>query len=47
MSIREFVKEVQKENQGELDKLRKLQEILDQLTEREEYFYTISVTSNL
>lgn len=47
MSTREFVEEILEDNQEELDELRKLQEILDQLTEREHRFYTVSVTSNL
>jgi len=47
MSTREFVEEILEENQEELDELRKLKEILDRLTEREQRFYTVSVTSNL
>jgi len=47
MPTREFVEKILNENQEELDKLRKLKETLDRLTEREYYFYTVSVTSNL
>ena len=47
MSTREFIEEILAENQEKLDKLRKLREILDRLTEREQRFYTVSVTSNL
>lgn len=47
MSTREFVEEILAQNQEALDKLRKLGEILDRLTEREQRFYTVSVTSNL
>ena len=47
MSIHEFVEEILEENQEELDELRKLEEILDQLTDRERQLYTVSVTSNL
>lgn len=47
MSTHEFVEEILNEDPEELDKLRKLKEILDQLTEQEQHFYTVSVTSNL
>lgn len=47
MSTHEFVEEILNENQEELDKLRKLKETLDQLSEPEQHSYIVSVTSNL
>lgn len=47
MSIEEFVQEVFDDNQEELDEIRKLQELLDQLDREESRIYTVSVTSNL
>ena len=47
MSIEEFVQEILEENQEELDEVRRLQEILDQLDSEESVIYTVSITSNL
>jgi transcriptional regulator CtsR len=47
MSIEEFIQEIFEENQEDLDEIRRLQEILDQLDSEESVIYTVSITSNL
>ena len=47
MSTHEFVQEILEESQEELDEIRKLQELLEQLDREESRVYTVSVTSNL
>lgn len=47
MSLEEFVEDVVKGNQEELERIRKLCEILDQLRDERTAIYTFSVTSDL
>ena len=46
MSAEKFVQEVQEKNSRELDELRELLRILEQLDRRRPQIYAISVTSN-
>jgi len=46
MSAESFVQEVQEKNRKELDELRELLRILDQLSSKKPQIYAISVTSN-
>jgi hypothetical protein len=46
MSVERFVQEVQDNNREELDELRELLSILDQLNRKETIIYTMSVVSN-
>jgi len=46
MSIDKFVQEIQEQNSEELDELRELLRVLDQLNRKETHIYNISVISN-
>jgi hypothetical protein len=47
MSLEDFIKDVSEEYEEEIDEVRKLQEILDQLARQENEIYLFSVTSDL
>lgn len=47
MSVDEFVQETLENGKEELAKLRKLQEILDQISPRRDRAYIFSVSSNI
>jgi beta-phosphoglucomutase-like phosphatase (HAD superfamily) len=47
MSTEHFIKTVLEENKEELEEIRKLAEIMDQLRREETKIYVASVTSNL
>lgn len=47
MSLEEFVDEILEENQKDIEELRRLQEVLEQLQREETQIYLVSVTSNL
>jgi hypothetical protein len=46
MSVESFVWEILEKNRNELDELRELLKILEQLNRRRPRIYTVSVTSN-
>jgi hypothetical protein len=46
MSAESFVQEVFQKNRGELDELRELLKVLEQLNGRKPRIYAVSVTSN-
>jgi hypothetical protein len=47
MSIKEFIEDVFEENREELERIRRLSKILDQLRDEKTEVYVFSVTSNL
>ena len=47
MSAESFVQEVFQKNRGELDELRELLKVLEQLNRRKPRIYAVSVTSNV
>lgn len=47
MSIKEFIEDVVEENREELERIRRLSKILDQLRDEKTEMYVFSVTSNL
>jgi len=47
MSLREFVENVVEANREELERIRKLSEILDRLRDEKTEVYNFSVTSHL
>ena len=47
MSTESFVQEVLQKNRGELDELRELLKVLEQLNRRKPRIYAVSVTSNV
>lgn len=47
MSIKEFIEDIVEENREELERIRRLSKILDQLRDEKTEVYVFSVTSNL
>jgi len=47
MSAKSFVQEILKKNREELNELRELQKVLEQLSRRRPRIYAVSVTSNM
>jgi len=46
MAVESFAREILKKNRTELDELRELLKILEQLNRRRPHIYAVSVTSN-